>query len=188
MADEDLSTLFTPAPPEDLSTLFRPAAWTAEAYVDGGCRGNPGPAGYGVYILWQGRTLSLKGTIARATNNEAEYHALLACLRWAQPRIQDLHVFSDSQVVVRQVQGRYGVSSGLRPLYLEACALVRTIQHFTITHVPREQNRQADRLATEAMDEAGFPRPPRPMPAWGSPPQGVAPAPFNTPRRPWRNR
>jgi ribonuclease HI len=181
--DEDLSELFAlvqspaqrprvPVPPVEFVPLSAPdpAAYVTEAWTDGGCRGNPGPAGWGVYIRHGGQTICLKGTLARATNNEAEYAGLLACLRWARDtRVRAIQIYMDSELVVRQMQGRYSVGGKLRPLYLNACALAMDLGNgaVVLNHVRRERNTHADRLANEAMDEAGFaherrwPRPPR---------------------------
>jgi ribonuclease HI len=169
---EDLSRIFdyepTPAPATpppvpavQVDSLASPEpVFLTEAYTDGGCRGNPGKAGYGVVVYHRGQTVTLKGVLpGLATNNEAEYAGLLACLRWAlQVKASPLLVHMDSELVVRQMQGRYGVGPKLRPLYLNACDLVLRIGQVTFQHVMRERNGYADRLANEAMDQAGFPR------------------------------
>lgn len=127
------------------------------ANIDGGSRGNPGPAGYGVHIRRDdGTIVELKQSIALATNNVAEYRGLLAALRWAAEHgIRTLHVRSDSELLVRQMKGEYRVKNpGLQPLYEEARVLVRQIGRVTFEHVRRELNKDADRLANEAMDEA----------------------------------
>jgi ribonuclease HI len=138
---------------------FFGAAGTAAAIanVDGGSRGNPGPAGYGVRIEQDdGTIVELKESLALATNNVAEYNGLLAALRWAvEHGIGMLHVRSDSELLVKQMKGEYRVKNpGLQPLYEEARALVRQIGRVKFEHVRREQNKEADRLANEAMDEA----------------------------------
>jgi len=131
------------------------------AYCDGGSRGNPGPAGYGVYIQdSEGRVLAeLSHYLGRRTNNFAEYSGLLAALEFAaansHPR---LRVISDSELMVKQMKGQYRVNNpGLRPLYEQARRLASDMEHFEIRHVLREKNRHADRLANLAMDrgEAG---------------------------------
>jgi probable phosphoglycerate mutase len=125
--------------------------------VDGGSRGNPGPAGYGVRIEREdGTVLELKQALGIATNNVAEYHGLLAALRWAAGNdIACLHVRSDSELLVKQMSGEYRVkNAGLQPLYEDARALVRRIGQVRFEHVRRELNTDADRLANEAMDEA----------------------------------
>ena len=127
------------------------------AYIDGGSRGNPGPAGYGVQIVDDEGTVvaELYSYVGQTTNNVAEYRGLLAALEWAVERsLQTLHVRSDSELLVKQLRGEYRVKNpGLQPLYQDACRLVRRIGHVTFEHVRREMNKQADRLANLAMDE-----------------------------------
>jgi probable phosphoglycerate mutase len=130
---------------------------SATANVDGGSRGNPGPAGYGVRIEREdGTVVELKEPLGTATNNVAEYNGLLAALRWAVANaVTALHVRADSELMVKQMKGEYRVKNpGLQPLYEEARELVRQIGRVKFEHVRREQNRDADRLANEAMDEA----------------------------------
>jgi len=130
---------------------------SATANIDGGSRGNPGPAGYGVHIEQaDGTIVDLKEALPSATNNVAEYHGLLAALEWAVThRIAKLHIRSDSQLLVKQMQGEYRVKHpGLQPLHEEARRLARRIGRVTFEHVRREFNKDADRLANEAMDEA----------------------------------
>ena len=126
--------------------------------VDGGSRGNPGPAAYGVVVESpQGEILErLHGNVGIQTNNFAEYQGLLAALRYAlDPQARQVRVYADSQLLVRQMQGRYAVKSeNLRPLYEEARRLARQIPDFAIEHVYRTANREADRLANLALDEA----------------------------------
>jgi ribonuclease HI len=139
-------------------SLFGPqGGGSATANIDGGSRGNPGPAGYGVRIEREdGEVVELKQFIANATNNVAEYNGLLAALAWAaQHGVQTLHVRSDSELLVKQMRGEYRVKNpGLQPLYEEARSLARQIGRVTFEHVRREFNKDADRLANEAMDEA----------------------------------
>jgi ribonuclease HI len=127
------------------------------AYIDGGSRGNPGPAGYGVQIVDDEGTVvaELYSFVGQTTNNVAEYRGLLAALEWAVERsLQTLHVRSDSELLVKQLRGEYRVKNpGLQPLYQDACRLVRRVGHVTFEHVRREMNKQADRLANLAMDE-----------------------------------
>ena len=135
---------------------------SATAHVDGGARGNPGPAGYGVRITRDdGSIVDLKESIGIATNNVAEYHGLLAALQWAVDEgVTLLSVKADSELMVKQMLGEYRVKSpGLQPLYEEAKRLVVRIGRVTFEHVRREYNQDADRLANEAMDEAGSPPP-----------------------------
>jgi ribonuclease HI len=130
---------------------------SAVAHVDGGSRGNPGPAGYGVHIEREdGTIVELKEALGTATNNVAEYNGLLAALRWASEHgVGALHVKADSELLVKQMKGEYRVKSpGLVPLYEEARALVKRIGRVKFEHVRRELNKEADRLANEAMDEA----------------------------------
>jgi probable phosphoglycerate mutase len=128
------------------------------AYIDGGARGNPGPAGYGVRIEdEEGRLVGeLHGPLGIATNNVAEYHGLLAALRYAVDHgEQDVQIRADSELLVKQMRGEYRVRhEGLKPLFLEACSLIRRLGDVTFTHVPRDRNREADRLSNLAMDEA----------------------------------
>jgi probable phosphoglycerate mutase len=139
-------------------SLFEPARGSAAvASVDGGSRGNPGPAGYGVYIQCDdGTVVELKAPLGVATNNVAEYNGLLAALRWAvDHRVSTLHVRADSELIVKQMKGVYRVKNpGLLPLHEEARALARRVGRVTFEHVRRELNTQADRLANEAMDAA----------------------------------
>lgn len=141
-------------------SLFGPAGGgSATANIDGGSRGNPGPAGYGVRIEQEdGTIVQLKASMLLATNNVAEYSGLLAALRWAVAQgVSALHVRSDSLLLVQQMKGVYRVKHpGLQPLYEEARALVKQIGTVTFEHVRRELNKEADRLANEAMDEAAL--------------------------------
>jgi probable phosphoglycerate mutase len=130
---------------------------TATANIDGGSRGNPGPAGYGVRIEREdGSIVELKESLALATNNVAEYSGLLAVLRWAVANgVSTLHIRSDSELLVKQMLGQYRVkNAGLQPLHEEARSMARRIGRVTFEHVRREFNKDADRLANEAMDEA----------------------------------
>ena len=131
---------------------------TAVANIDGGSRGNPGPAAYGAFItLADGTNVELKGFIPHSTNNVAEYNGLLAALRWAADHgVRTLHVRADSELLVKQMKGLYKVKSpGLIPLHADARQLARRIGRVTFEHVRREFNQEADRLCNEAMDEAG---------------------------------
>ena len=128
------------------------------AYIDGGSRGNPGPAGYGVQIVDASGSViaELHGALDHTTNNVAEYNGLLAALAWAVDRGERaLHIRSDSELLVKQLRGEYRVKNpGLQPLYQDARALVARIGRVTFEHVRRELNTEADRLANLAMDEA----------------------------------
>ena len=128
------------------------------AYVDGGSRGNPGPAGYGIRIEDGDGALvaELHGALGIATNNVAEYRGLLAALRWALDRGHEaLHVRSDSELLVKQMLGEYRVKNdALRALSLEAAALARKLRRVEYRFVRREHNELADRLVNEALDAA----------------------------------
>jgi len=126
------------------------------ANIDGASRGNPGPAAYAVIIRdSEGKlVLELAKKFGRDTNNVAEYYALLAALDFAATHgIPALRIRSDSELLVRQMQGRYKVKSAdLKPLYERAVILSRQLKYFAIEHVRREQNRDADALANLALD------------------------------------
>lgn len=128
------------------------------AYIDGGARGNPGPAGYGVRIEAEDGSVieELHGALGVATNNVAEYNGLLAALRWALDHgARDLRIRSDSELLVRQMLGQYKVKHpGLQPLAAHARLLMMQLGRVTFEHVRREQNVEADRLSNVAMDEA----------------------------------
>jgi ribonuclease HI len=128
------------------------------AYIDGGARGNPGPAGYGVYIEdAAGRPLAqLHGALGIATNNVAEYNGLLAALQWAVDHgHKHVQIRADSELLVKQMRGEYRVKHpGLQPLAARARLLVGALDSVTFQHVRREQNKDADRLSNVGMDEA----------------------------------
>lgn len=135
----------------------RSAAPAYRANIDGGSRGNPGPAAYGVVIRDPSGAIvaKLKKYIGRATNNVAEYYGLIAALDYAQSHgIRALHVEGDSELLVRQMRGQYKVKSPeLRPLFERARKMAQSFQSFRIDHVYRERNAEADALANEALDE-----------------------------------
>ena len=126
------------------------------AYFDGGARANPGPAGYGVYIVDNnGAVLAeLFEPLGIATNNVAEYRGLIAALEWAVARgLKELAVKGDSLLIVEQMRGNYRVkNAGLIPLHQQARTLVSKIGKVTFDHVRREHNKEADRLSNLAMD------------------------------------
>jgi probable phosphoglycerate mutase len=128
------------------------------AYIDGGARGNPGPAGFGVRIEQPDGTLieEFGESIGVATNNVAEYRALIAALERATRHGYDqLHVRSDSLLLVQQMLGNYKVkNAGLQPLHAKARLLAHEIGRVTFEHVGRSLNAHADRLANTAMDDA----------------------------------
>jgi len=126
------------------------------AFCDGGSRGNPGPAGYGVFVQGEdGASLAeLNDFLGVKTNNVAEYSGLLAALDWAIANgAGELRVVSDSELMVKQMKGQYRVHSPeLRPLYEEAKRRAAKLGKFEMQHVLRGKNKEADRLANEAMD------------------------------------
>lgn len=141
--------------------LFAPATarrkpFTIIANIDGGARGNPGPAAYGVVIHnAKGDVLAKLGEfLGNQTNNVAEYSGLVAALDWAvREKHTSLKVFSDSELLVRQMRGQYKVRNpDLKQLFERAQSLVRKLQQFSIEHVRREANRDADRLVNEVLD------------------------------------
>jgi dinuclear metal center YbgI/SA1388 family protein len=127
-------------------------------YTDGGARGNPGPAGIGARLLTASGDVveELADSIGTATNNVAEYQALLAGLEIALDRgVERLDVFLDSELVVRQVNGEYKVKdAGLKPLHQQACVLLSKFHEVDVRHVRREQNAAADALVNQAIDAA----------------------------------
>jgi ribonuclease HI len=147
--------LFADAPPEQK----RVAAY--QANIDGGSRGNPGPAAYGVVIRDAKGEIraKLKKYIGQNTNNVAEYFGLIAALDYAQTHdIRALRIESDSELLVKQMRGHYKVKSGdLRPLFERAKKMSQTLESFRIDHVYREHNREADALVNQALDEVSRP-------------------------------
>ena len=127
-------------------------------YTDGGARGNPGPAGIGARLMTAAGDVveDLADYIGRATNNVAEYQALIAGLEIALDRgVERLDVFLDSELVVRQVNGQYKVKdAGLKPLHQQACLLLSKFHEVDVKHVRREQNSAADALVNQAIDAA----------------------------------
>ena len=126
--------------------------------IDGGARGNPGPAGWGVVVQDTAGAVvaELSGALPHATNNVAEYSGLLAALDWcAEQGATVVHVRSDSLLLVQQMRGIYKVKhEGLKPLHGRARLLAHQIGKTTFEHVRREMNKEADRLANLAMDQA----------------------------------
>ncbi len=127
-------------------------------YIDGGSRGNPGPAGYGVRIENRNGTLckELRGSVGVATNNVAEYHGLIAALTYSVDQGHHRVILrSDSQLLVKQMRGEYQVKNpGLQVLYRKAKKLMSTLDQVSFEYVPRSKNVEADRLANLAIDEA----------------------------------
>jgi ribonuclease HI len=143
-----------PSSPFDTSA---PSAGWFTAWCDGGSRGNPGPAGYGAIVQNpEGQTVArLSQFLGIQTNNFAEYSGLLAVLEWALANgANRLKVISDSELMVNQMKGRYKVASPiLRPLWEEARRRTARFEAFEMTHTLRGGNKEADRLANEAMDK-----------------------------------
>ena len=133
-----------------------PPAGVHTVNIDGASRGNPGPAAYAMVLRApDGKKIAeISKCIGRKTNNIAEYYALVAALDYAAANsIRALRVRSDSELLVRQMQGRYRVKNeDLKPLHERAQKLVRGLDYFVIEHVPREQNSDADALANVALD------------------------------------
>lgn len=158
----------TKTPPPGSAKLFGdshpapPPVGVHVANIDGASRGNPGPASYAVVMLDPAGKiiLELSKNLGRETNNVAEYYALLAALDYAASHgISALRIRSDSELLVRQMQGRYKVKSAdLKPLHERALKLARQLGYFAIEHVRREMNRDADALANVALDQAGVPK------------------------------
>jgi probable phosphoglycerate mutase len=142
--------LFAPSSSADSSS-----DWIV-AHCDGGSRGNPGPSGYGAVVEdAKGRVIAeLSEFLGIQTNNFAEYSGMLAVLRWAIDNgVKRLRIISDSELMVKQMQGKYKVASPvLKPLFDEAKKLSRRIENFEMRHTLRGGNKVADRLANEAMD------------------------------------
>lgn len=137
----------------------KPSVAAYQANIDGGARGNPGPAAYGV-VIRDGRgdvVARLKKYIGQNTNNVAEYFGLIAALDYAQTHaLRALRVESDSELLVKQMRGQYKVKSAeLRPLFERARKMAAGLESFRIEHVYREQNREADALVNQALDETG---------------------------------
>ncbi len=136
------------------------------AHCDGGSRGNPGPSGYGALVTdAHGRTLAeLSDFLGTRTNNFAEYSGLLAVLSYAlENKHPRLKVVSDSELMVKQIQGKYKVNSpDLKPLWQEARNRIAKLEAFEIAHALRHENKEADALANAAMDR-GTQRPSKPV-------------------------
>jgi len=169
------------------SSLFPEKNDWISAHCDGGARGNPGPAGYGALVQdANGMVIAeLSEFLGIRTNNFAEYSGLLGCLQFALENGHSrLRVVSDSELMVKQIQGKYQVKSpDLKPLYEEAKRRIAKLEKFEISHALRHKNKEADRLANEAMDR-GMKRPhapgnPAPAPLKATPYPQKADAPPN---------
>jgi len=125
-------------------------------YTDGAARGNPGPAAIGATIRDEKGNLiaSVSRRIGITTNNQAEYQAIIAAMEKAiSLGARNVELYTDSELVVRQINGRYKVKkSTLRTLYQKVIQLIGSLEGFKITHIPREQNAEADNLANKALD------------------------------------
>ncbi|MBX9720278.1 MAG: ribonuclease HI family protein [Candidatus Obscuribacterales bacterium] len=127
------------------------------AFADGGSRGNPGPAAYGALLEQDGvKIIEISAFIGHATNNVAEWTGLLEILKKARELgVKDLEVRMDSELVVKQLRGQYKVKNeNLIPIYEKAKILSDRFPIFSIVHVRREYNKEADRLANQALDQA----------------------------------
>jgi len=131
----------------------------AELYTDGGSRGNPGPAGIGAVLKFTNKdtrfsTKFFKEYIGEATNNQAEYQALLAGLHLAvEAGVTNLKVFMDSELIVKQLRGEYRVKNAdLKPLFAEVLKRTNSFSEVSWHHIPREKNKLADELVNEALD------------------------------------
>lgn len=127
-----------------------------QIFTDGGARGNPGPAGIGV-VIWSGNELvgQYKAYIGEATNNQAEYKAvILALLEAKKLDAEELEFFLDSELVVKQINREYKVKDkDLAPLFVQVWNLSLGFKKATFAHVPREKNKEADKLVNEAIDQ-----------------------------------
>ncbi|MDD5110777.1 MAG: ribonuclease HI family protein [Patescibacteria group bacterium] len=133
-----------------------PGQASATIYTDGGARGNPGPAGIGAVIKVGDKAHHFKQFIGHATNNQAEYRAVLLAFEEAKKMgLQELNFVLDSELVVRQLRREYRVKDqDLAKLFVKIWNLSQGFKKITYRHVPREQNREADRLVNEAIDGA----------------------------------
>ena len=149
------SLFLEPSQPRVPSSRLNPETWVV-AHCDGGARGNPGPAGYGAVLQTEAGELlaELSEFLGVRTNNFAEYSGLLGVLAWTlEHGHRRLRVVSDSELMVKQIQGRFKVNSpDLKPLWTEARRRVAELDEFQITHALRHKNKEADRLANAAMD------------------------------------
>jgi len=136
--------------------------------TDGGARGNPGPSAAGIVVEdANGRALVKRGILlGRGTNNEAEYRALIAALEEAaRLGAREVEARADSQLLVRQIEGRYRVkAANLKPLFAKVRGLLEQFERWRVVHVPREENQAADRLANMALDACSDVEEPCPEP------------------------
>jgi ribonuclease HI len=145
----------SPTPREAVPIPRRAQQDSVELFTDGASRGNPGPAALGLVILHGGEELYSRGAaLGRLTNNQAEYEALIAGLgdvrRLGFARVE---ISMDSELIVRQIQGRYKVkNAALKPLYERARLKLAEFSDWSIRHIPRSENKAADALANKALD------------------------------------
>lgn len=153
-ADEDAPASTSPAAEE---SPFRSATPRLRVYSDGAARGNPGPSGAGAVLVEpSGQVVAKVGKfLGHQTNNYAEYMGLLIGLKHAKALgAKEIEVFADSELLIRQLGGRYQVKSpSLRPLYEEAVRLLNDFSRVKLVHVPREMNAAADEMSNRAIDE-----------------------------------
>ncbi|AGB31537.1 ribonuclease H [Natrinema pellirubrum DSM 15624] len=145
------------AEPREIEALLREGGGRAHVYFDGGSRGNPGPAAIGWVIVTGDGIVAEDGeTIGTATNNQAEYEALIAGLEAARDYGYDeVHVRGDSELIVKQVRGEYDTNDpDLRENRVTVHELLRAFDEWTLEYVPREVNDRADGLVNEALDRA----------------------------------
>lgn len=132
---------------------------TLIVYTDGGARGNPGPAGFGVVVQdASGKVLEEFGEyLGETTNNQAEYRAMIAALERAKALgATEVAAFADSELLVKQLHREYKVkNAGLAPLFVKIWNLAQSFERCTFAHVRREQNRDADRMVNAAIDARG---------------------------------
>ncbi len=130
---------------------------TITIYTDGAARGNPGPAGAGYILFSDNGEVLFEGAryLGETTNNQAEYQALLGGLEKAiELGALTVNVKMDSELIVKQLRGQYRVKNeGLKPLYMKARNLIGKFEQFHVEHVRRENNKDADRLANQAIDD-----------------------------------
>lgn len=128
-------------------------------YTDGGARGNPGPAGIGAVLYDENNNIvaAVSEFIGEATNNQAEYRAVIAAIKKAkQLGAEDIELYLDSELVCEQLNQNYKVKNkGLAPLFVQIWNLSISFKKITYTHIRREQNQEADKLANQAMDRGG---------------------------------
>jgi ribonuclease HI len=143
--------------PADLEALIRDGGGRAHVYFDGGSRGNPGPAAVG-WVIVTGDGIVAEGghTIGRATNNQAEYEALIRALRVARDYgFDEVDVRGDSELIVKQVRGEWNANDpDLREHRVTVRELLTAFEDWSLEHVPREINERADELANDALDDA----------------------------------